>query len=73
MDMTTVRQTKNNLDQQIIYNQRVSPGQYDKHHVNKTKDKTWKNYTTANQWLGRRLRLVREMQVFELLEIRKVQ
>ena len=73
MDMTTVRQTKNNLDQQIIYNQRVSLGQYDKHHVNKTKDKTWKNYTTANQWLGRRLRLVREMQVFELLEIRKVQ
>ena len=46
-------------------------GQYDKHHVNKTKDKTWKNYTTANQWLGRRLRLVRAMQVFELLEIRK--
>ena len=54
-----------------IYNQRVSLGQYDKHHVNKTKDKTWKNYTTANQWLGRRLRLVREMQVFELLEKRK--
>ena len=73
MDMTTVRQTKNNLDQKIIYNQRVSLGQYDKHHVNKTKDKTWKNYTTANQWLGRRLRLVREMQVFELLAIRKVQ
>ena len=73
MDMTTVRQTKNNLDQKIIYNQRVSLGQYDKHHVNKTKGKTWKNYTTANQWLGRRLRLVREMQVFELLEIRKVQ
>ena len=73
MDMSTVRQTKNNLDQQIIHNQRVSLGQYDKHHVNKTKDKTWKNYTTANQWLGRRLRLVREMQVFELLEIRKVQ
>ena len=71
MDMTTVRQTKNNLDQQIIYNQRVSLGQYDKHHVNKTKDKTWKNYTTANQWLWRRMRLVREMQVFELLEISK--
>ena len=73
MDMTTVRQTKNNLDQQIIYNQRVSLGQYDKHHVNKTKDKTWKNYTTANQWLwlGQRMRLVREMQVFELLEISK--
>ena len=71
MDMTTVRQTKTNLDQQIIYNQRVSLGQYDKHHVNKTKDKIWKNYTTANQWLGRRLRLVREMQVFELLEKRK--
>ena len=73
MNMTTVRQTKNNLDQQIIYNQRVSLGQYDKHHVNKTKDKTWKNYTTANQrlWLGRRMRLVREMQVFELLEISK--
>ena len=53
------------------FNQRVSLGQYDKHHVNKTKDKTWKNYTTANQWLGRRLRLVREMQVFELLEKRK--
>ena len=73
MDMTTVRQTENNLDQQIIYNQRVSLGQYDKHHVNKTKEKTWKNYTTANQWLwlGRRMRLVREMQVFELLEISK--
>ena len=49
----------------------VSLGQYDKHHANKTKDKTWRNYTTANQWLRRRLRLVREMQVFELLELRK--
>ena len=68
--MTTVRQTKQ-MRSVNFYNQRVSLGQYDKHHVNKTKDKTWKNYTTANQWLGRRLRLVREMQVFELLEISK--